>query len=510
MLQTAYVKSTKRPGNDFSHFAAGLGIAYTCKFATCMYKAFSSYKWLLLLPALAAWATLVPGCANIIPPTGGPKDSLPPVLIKATPVNMATQFKGANIELEFDEYIQLDNLQQELIVNPPFDRTPDITGRLRHVYIKVRDTLQPNTTYSFQFGNAIKDVNESNPLRNFKYVFSTGSYIDSLQLSGTVINAETGLPDSTLSILLHSDPDDSAVAKIKPRFITKPNGKGEFRFEQMPPGRFYIFALKDEGMRRYSSNRTMFAFNDSMVATGTNPAPVELRAFAAEKEPPKTSTAGSNNQEGNNAPNRQKVDKNVLINTSANENMPQDLLSSFEFKFTKKIARIDSSKLMLADTNAVAKTNYKLTLDTAQNRVVLQYPWKENEFFMLRIAKGFAIDTAGNINTKTDTVLFKTKSEREYGALKINLTGINLALHPVLQWVEAEQVVQTTVLTSNKVNIPLFKPGEYVLRILYDANQNGKWDTGDYWKKIQPEVVLAIEQKFSIKAGWENEFDIEL
>lgn len=474
-----------------------------------MYKAFSSYKWLLLLPALAVWATMVPGCANIIPPTGGPKDSLPPVLIKASPVNMATQFNGANIEMEFDEYIQLDNLQQELIVNPPFDRTPDITSRLRHLYIKVRDTLQPNTTYTFQFGNAIKDVNESNPLRNFKYVFSTGSYIDSLQLSGTVINAETGLPDSTLSILLHSDPDDSAVAKIKPRFVTKPNGKGEFRFEQMPPGRFYIFALKDEGMRRYSSNRTMFAFYDSMVTTGTNVAPVELRAFVAEKEVPKQAASNAGTESGSGG-NRQKQDKNVGINTSASESSPQDLLSQFEFKFTKKIARIDSSKLMLADTNTVVKTNYKLILDTAQNKVVLQYPWKENEYFMLRIARGFVTDTAGNINTKTDTVLFKTKSEREYGSLKINLKGIDLALHPVLQWVEADKVVQTTVLTGNKVNIPLFKPGEYVLRILFDANQNGIWDTGDYWKKIQPEVVLAIEQKFNIKAGWENEFDIEL
>lgn len=467
-----------------------------------MYKVFSSYKWLLLISAMAAWATLVPGCANIIPPTGGPKDSLPPVLIKATPANMATRVSGTNIELEFNEYIQLDNLQQELIVNPPFDRSPDITSRLRHVYIKVRDTLQPNTTYSFQFGNAIKDVNESNPLRNFTYVFSTGSYIDSLQLSGTVINAETGLPDSTLSILLHTDPDDSAVAKLKPRFVTRPNGKGEFRFEQMPPGRFFIFALKDEGLRRYSSSRTPFAFYDSMVTTSIDGAPIELRAFVAEPEPAKPATS--------NAPNRQKTEKNVLINTTASENAPQDLLSPLECRFTQKIARIDSSKLILADTNGVAKTNYQLIFDTAQNRVQLQYPWKENEFFILRIGKGFATDTAGNSNAKTDTIRFKTKSEREYGSLKLNLMGINLALHPVLQWVEAGAVVQTTVLTSNKVNIPLFKPGEYVLRILYDANQNGKWDTGNYWKKIQPERVQAIEQKFNIKAGWENEFDIEL
>jgi len=470
-----------------------------------MNKAFSYYKWLLVLPALAWWATLVPGCANIIPPTGGPKDTLAPVLIKATPINQSTRFDGTNITHEFDEYVQLDNLQQELIVNPPYERMPDIYGRLRNVYIKIKDTLQPNTTYSFQFGNAIKDVNESNPLRNFKYVFSTGSYIDSLQLSGIVTDAETGLPDSTLSILLHSDPDDSAVAKIKPRFVTKPNGKGEFLFEQLPAGSFYLFALKDEGLRRYSSNRIKFAFHGSLVTTGTNTTPIALRAFEAEKEVPKKATPAATDDN-----NRKKEDKLVQVTTTANENAPQDLLTNLEFRFSKPIASIDSSKLLLADTNGVAKTNYRLTLDTAENRVVLKYPWKEDEHFFLRIGRGFVTDTLGNINTKTDTVLFKTKSEREYGSLKMNFTNLDLSLHPVLQWVEANAVVNTTVLTSNKVSIKLFKPGEYVLRILYDANQNGKWDTGDYWKKIQPEVVLAIEQKFSIKAGWENEFDIEL
>src|SRR6185369_6252432 len=130
-------------------------------------------------------------------------------------------FKGNSIRFQFDEYVKLENLNENLIINPPAEKYPVIDSKLRTVSIKIKDTLQPNTTYTFNFGNAIRDVNENNPFKGFSYSFSTGSYIDSLELSGTIVDAETGMPDSTLLILLHSNPDDSAIAKEKPRFITR-------------------------------------------------------------------------------------------------------------------------------------------------------------------------------------------------------------------------------------------------------------------------------------------------
>ena len=120
------------------------------------------------------------GCAQIIPPTGGPKDTLAPVLLQAVPRDSTTNFTGNKITLNFDEYVQLDNnLQEQLIVSPTPKVAPSIEAKLKTVTIKIKDTLEPNTTYSIDLGNALKDINEGNALRNFTYLFTTGSKFDS-------------------------------------------------------------------------------------------------------------------------------------------------------------------------------------------------------------------------------------------------------------------------------------------------------------------------------------------
>lgn len=461
--------------------------------------------WYLLSTMLAS-----PGCANISAPMGGKKDTLAPVLIKAEPENYTVRFNEKTITLEFDEYVEIGDLQKELIVNPAYEKMPDIAGKLRVVSIKIKDTLQPNTTYSFYFGDAIKDINEGNPLRQFSYVFSTGNYVDSLQLNGTVIDAETGLPDSTLSVLLHSNPDDSAVANLKPRYMARPNGKGEFQFSNLAEGTYYLFALKDEGLKRYGSNKTPFAFYGAPIkASATTNEPFELRSFINETEDQKPAGAAVALDPGGTA--RKKPETQPLrVTFGANEAEPQDLLSSLKITFSRKVKSIDSIKLHFTDTNNVAIKNYTLQLDTTGTSARLNTVWKEGAYYKLLMEKGFASDSAGTVNIRADTVIFKTKGESDYGNLKMQINGLDMAKHPVLQWVQENKVVQTIILTSGKINIPLFKPGTYIVRILYDENQNGKWDTGDYWKKIQPEFVIAIEQKFIIRANWENDFEINL
>jgi Bacterial Ig-like domain len=144
-------------------------------------------------------------CANIIPPGGGPRDSLPPVLIKAEPADSMLHFNTKKITLTFDEYVQLDNaaMQSSLIVSPNPDQTPVILSHLKEVTIRLKDSLQPNTTYAIDFGKALKDVNEGNVYKNFTYVFSTGGTLASGKLSGKVQQAETGTIDSTLIVILH-------------------------------------------------------------------------------------------------------------------------------------------------------------------------------------------------------------------------------------------------------------------------------------------------------------------
>ncbi len=129
--------------------------------------------------------------------------------------------KSNKILLTFDEYIDMKDLRKNLIVSPVPKIMPTITSHLRVITINIKDTLQPNTTYSMNFGRAVTDVNEGNVLKNFTYVFSTGPYIDSVSYSGRVIMASTGKPDSTLIAILHDNLDDSAIAKLRPRYIAR-------------------------------------------------------------------------------------------------------------------------------------------------------------------------------------------------------------------------------------------------------------------------------------------------
>jgi hypothetical protein len=183
------------------------------------------------------------GCANIIPPGGGPRDSLPPVLITATPKDSSTHFNSNKITFIFNEYVTVDNPQENLVVSPNPTNPPVIESKLRTVTIRLKDSLKPNTTYALFFGNALKDVNEGNSDPNFDYVFSTGAELDENTITGNVVLAETGKVDSTLLVVLHRSTADSAVANEKPDYYTKLDSKGNFTFKYLPKETFAIYAV---------------------------------------------------------------------------------------------------------------------------------------------------------------------------------------------------------------------------------------------------------------------------
>ena len=191
------------------------------------YKNLISSVFILLLIAISV--TSGPGCANIIPPQGGPKDSLPPVLIKATPGDSTRNFTGNKITFTFNEFIDVQGIQENLNVSPSPGINPKIDFKLNALSVKLVDSLESNTTYSINFGDAIKDFTEGNTLKGFTYTFSTGRYIDSLELKGKVILAETGKIDTTLIVLLHTSPADSAIIKERPRYVAKLDGTGSDR-----------------------------------------------------------------------------------------------------------------------------------------------------------------------------------------------------------------------------------------------------------------------------------------
>ncbi|KFF20323.1 Ig-like domain-containing protein [Flavobacterium hydatis] len=196
---------------------------------------------------------LMVSCAKRGSITGGLKDTLAPVLLSSVPKNFSTEFKGNTIKLTFDEYVKIKNANKQLIISPPMKHEPLITPTTasKYITIKINDTLQPNTTYSFNFGQSITDNNEGNPYNQFKYIFSTGSYIDSLALGGKIKDAHDKQSDSFVSVMLYEINDtykDSVVYKQNPRYITNTlDSLKTFRLENLKAGKYLLVALKDKG-----------------------------------------------------------------------------------------------------------------------------------------------------------------------------------------------------------------------------------------------------------------------
>ncbi|MBB4801176.1 hypothetical protein HNP37_001215 [Flavobacterium nitrogenifigens] len=192
-------------------------------------------------------------CAKRGSITGGLKDTLAPVLISSYPENYSTNFKGNTITLNFDEYIKLKNLNKQLIISPPMKHEPLIspTSVSKFIKIDIKDTLQPNTTYSFNFGQAITDNNEGNAINQFKYVFSTGPYIDSLKLNGRIKDAKDKYVDNFVSVMLYEVNEkfnDSTIYKDFPRYVTNTlDSLRTFQFENLKEGKYLLIALKDKG-----------------------------------------------------------------------------------------------------------------------------------------------------------------------------------------------------------------------------------------------------------------------
>lgn len=192
-------------------------------------------------------------CAKRGSITGGLKDTLAPVLKYSSPKNFSTDFKAEQIVLTFDEYVKLKNTNKQLIISPPMKNQPIIlpTTASKEITIKILDTLQPNTTYSMNFGQSIADNNEGNALNQFKYVFSTGSYIDSLSIGGIVKDAYEKNVDNFVSVMLYEVNDkfnDSVVYKEFPRYITNTlDSLRTFKLENLKAGKYLLVALKDKG-----------------------------------------------------------------------------------------------------------------------------------------------------------------------------------------------------------------------------------------------------------------------
>ena len=452
----------------------------------------------LIVHSIIISGVISTGCAQIGMPSGGNKDTLAPKLIRATPAVGSRNVTGNKITLEFDEYIDVNELQQNLLISPLQNRNPSIVASPRGITLKFRDTLLPNTTYNINFGNAVRDINENNVLKNLTYVFSTGSSLDSLTLNGKVILAETGGTDSTLLVMLYRNAVDSTVKTKKPNYIAKVSTDGTFNFTNLPAASFKIYALKDgDGGKTYNSLSEIFAFSDEEISTLKNEK-ITLLAYAEELAKTNT-TAGAT---------KPVLDKKLRV--SNNIQGTKDLLEPLEISFNNPLKSFDTSKIYLTDTLFKKIKPLRYSTDSTAKKIIIDVNWKADDPLVLIIDKDAAQDSAGTKLTKSDTVNFTTKRTEEYGKLTLRFNDLDLTKNPVIQFVIGENVKYSYPIVSSTYSNTMFPPGEYTVRILYDKDKNGKWTPGNYLKKLQPEIVVALPQKLSVRADWDNEREINL
>ena len=220
-------------------------------------------------------AILLAACASIGTPDGGPYDETPPRVVECSPANKAVMNDRKKVSILFDEYIKMENASEKVVVSPPQIEMPNIRTVGKRVKIDLYDTLRPNTTYTIDFSDAIVDNNEGNPLGKYTYSFSTGPAIDTMEVSGTILNAENLEPVKGILVGLH--PADSlfhdSLFQTQPLMrVARTNGSGQFTVKGVKDGRYRVFALQDmDGNYRFSQKSERLAFDTVSFSTSQRP-----------------------------------------------------------------------------------------------------------------------------------------------------------------------------------------------------------------------------------------------
>ncbi|QBN19057.1 Ig-like domain-containing protein [Flavobacterium nackdongense] len=523
---------------------------------------------------LFLFVLIMASCAKRGSITGGSKDTLAPILKASFPKNFSTNFKGSEIKLTFDEFVKLKDIKKQLIISPPMKNEPLIlpTTASKTITVKINDTLQPNTTYSFNFGQSIEDNNEGNPYNQFKYVFSTGSIIDSLTITGTVKDAYTKDVESFVSVMLYEVNDkfnDSVVYKESPRYITNTlDSLKIFKLENLKVGKYLLVAMKDYGSNnKFNPNKDKIGFKKQFI-TIPNDTVFELKLFKevppfkAQKpfqisgnriivpyegkangiklalknknadlstivtqfpkkdslqiwiKPAKTdslSLAISKEKYAKNFSFKIKEQKKDSLNITTTQNSNVSFRSKFILESATPLVKIDNSKMKLItkDSTAVAFTT---KYDEFNQQLQFDFKKEFSENYTIIMMPGAVTDYLDQSNKKNSFSL-NTKSVEEYGNLKVSLQ--NVKRFPVLIQLtnKTGEVLATEYSESNtKVEFSLIDPSLFSLRAIYDDNKNKEWDSGNFLAKRQAEEIIYFSKEIDVRANWDVEqvFDLSI
>jgi uncharacterized protein (DUF2141 family) len=302
--------------------------------------------------AVILWLTAL-SCARQSAPTGGPKDTIPPVLDKSFPAQNQINFKGQSIELLFTEMIALANPKEQIIIAPATSNTYDITNRNNRVIIKFDKPLEDSSTYSINFRDAVHDVTEKNPVENLQLAFSTGNYIDSLTIEGNVQTLLTGAPPKEATVAIFPLSDTLSIFKHKPQYITKSNKEGRFILRNLKPGTYNIYAIEDKNRNLVADSRTeSYAHLSSSIELADDTSGIHLPLIRLDARPLKITNMRPYNTYFN-----VKTSKNL---NSYNINSPDSIYSTFgedhaNIKIYNTIGA-DSTLVKLTATDSIGNT----------------------------------------------------------------------------------------------------------------------------------------------------------
>ena len=558
-------------------------------------------------------------CANEGSPVGGPKDTIPPVLIRSQPEYGALNFKGNEIRLTFDEYIVDDKASETMVISPPMKKRPTLRLKSKTLILQFNEKLRDSVTYSIDFKNSIEDNNERNPMKSLRFSFSTWGVLDTLRVAGMVKDAKTLEPVAKSLVMLYRNLSDTAIYSMIPDYIDKTDEKGLFLFDNIAPGKYHLFAINDVNSDlKYSPGAEAIAYDDSLIVpevhfhahadtlvSGTDsllilghyhflPGPVYLRQFienifnqfltSSERETrykcrfifeqSVKDTFGINllNYKASNwymlEPNptmdtitlwisdttvanldtlRMKLSYNQVDSTGSfyikndtldmsyleknpepvrrkrkgNEEAPPaitqfiigtniktnafDLNNSIYLTIPQPVKYFNPDMIHLSIESDTTHTPLKFTFrkdTTAWRRYKLSYSWYPNTSYRLKIDSAACENIYGITNSKFLKV-FKTQKEDYYGSIIIHAT--NVPEHVIIQLLSAdkEAVVQNHAINKDgDVTFSYLAPEKYKLKVIYDSNGNGKWDTGSLKKHYQPEVVGYFQKVIKVRSNW--------
>lgn len=576
-------------------------------------------------------AFLLVSCANPVTPEGGPKDVKPPLVLNCEPANRTVKFNNNSIRIVFDEFINLKNPLSEIFISPPLKDRLEPKLRGKSLLIKITDTLAAVTTYSISFGNAISDITENNILKDFTYVFSTGDFIDSLSLRGTLVSAFDHVPQKDIFAELYINnndtlPIDSLPLKVPPYYVTKTDEKGNFIFNNLKKNDFLLFALSDQnGDLIFNQPSEKIAFSDTLVKpyyialpkidstkkdtlkiikpNESSPKKLDsirisdsikkidslkkmdmlypsytlslfeeidsgqrllnsrfpregvamlifrypvhdlhivplnfdsLSAWRVDEYSPKRDTVflwlthpKIDSLIARIVVDRKLIDTlrlNLVKKQAPRKNEKKTIGTQLGFQnsasgagfnqFKNKVeltasyplARWDLSRVLLTEDKDTLKANLEF-FDSIKRHLVVNHKWKEETTYTLLIPDSVFFSVTGFSH---DSIIqtFRSKAERDFGNLIVTMNIDQQPGQYIIQLLNEKEtsIIEEHIITqSGKIKMNYLNPGQFKLKAIFDRNKNGRWDTGKYRSRIQPEKVFYFPKNIEIRSNWDVE-----